>query len=93
MRRPDGCADQQTGDEGYGIGDMIADHQHRGDCAYEACDRAHREIDMAGHDHQQHAERHDDDIAVLQHEICEIERLQQRAVGHNLKEQHDREER
>ena len=48
---------------------------------------------MAGDDHQQHAERHDDDVAVLQDEIGEVERLQQRAVGHDLEEQHDREQR
>ena len=48
---------------------------------------------MTGHDHQQHAERHDNDVAVLQHEIGEIERLQQRAVGHDLEEQHDGEQR
>ncbi len=72
---------------------MVADHQHGGDCADEARDRADREVDMAGDDHQEHAERHDDDIAVLQHQIGEIERLQQRAVGHDLEEQHDRKQR
>src|SRR5580692_1002121 len=48
---------------------------------------------MAGHDDEQHAERHDHDIAVLQHQIGEVERLQQRAIGHELEEQHDREQR
>ena len=72
---------------------MITHHQHRGDRADKAGDRSDRQIDMAGDDHQQHAERHDDDVTVLQHEIGEIERLQQRAVGHDLEEQHDREQR
>src|SRR5262249_35347392 len=44
-------------------------------------------------DHEQHAERHDHDVAVLQHQIGEIERLQQRAVGDELEEQHDHEQR
>ena len=48
---------------------------------------------MAGDDHQEHAERHDDDVAVLQHEVGHVERLQQRAVGHDLEEQHDRKQR
>ena len=93
LRRADRRAHQQAGDEGQGIVDVIADHQHRGDRADEARDRADREVDMAGDDHQQHAERHDDDVAVLQDEIGEVERLQQRAVGHDLEEQHDREQR
>src|SRR5262249_39716048 len=33
------------------------------------------------------------DIAVLQHQVGEVERLQQRAVGHELEEQHDRKQR
>src|SRR5690242_2047296 len=48
---------------------------------------------MAGDNDEQHAERHDHDVAVLQHQIGEIERLQQRAVGHDLEEQHDRKQR
>ena len=48
---------------------------------------------MAGHDDQQHAQRHDDDVAVLQHEVGQVERLQQRAVGHELEEDHDDEQR
>ena len=93
LRRADRRADQQACDEGQRIVDLVADHQHRGDRADEAGDRADREVDMSGDDHQQHAERHDDDVAVLQHEIGQIERLQQRAVGHDLEEQHDREQR
>ena len=56
-------------------------------------DRADRQVDVAGDDHQQHAQRHDDDVAVLQHQVGEVERLQQRAVGHELEEHHDRDQR
>ena len=44
---------------------------------------------MAGYNHHQHAQRHDDDIAVLQDQIGQIKRTQQSAVGRNLKEGHD----
>ena len=48
---------------------------------------------MAGDDDQQHAQRHDDDVAVLQDQVGEVQRLQQRAVGHELEEDHDRDQR
>jgi hypothetical protein len=86
-------ADEQAGKEGQRIGHVIAHHQHRGDGADEARDRADRQVDMAGDDDQQHAERHDHDVAVLQHQIGQVQRLQQRAVGHDLEEQHDRKQR
>ncbi|MGY4594278.1 Spy/CpxP family protein refolding chaperone [Bradyrhizobium sp. GM22.5] len=47
----------------------------------------------AGDDDEQHAERHDDDVAVLEHQIGQVERLQQRAASHDLEEQHDRDQR
>src|SRR5664280_571648 len=55
LRRPDRGAHQQACDESHGIVDVIADHQHRGYRADEAGDRPDREINMTGHDHQQHA--------------------------------------
>ena len=33
--------------------------------------------------------RHDHDIAVLQHQVGQVERLQQDAVGHDLEKSHD----
>jgi len=68
-------------------------HQHCGDGTDEARDRADRQVDMTRDDHEQHAERHDHDVAVLQHEIGQVQRLQQRAVRHELEEQHDDEQR
>jgi hypothetical protein len=69
------------------------DHQHRRERADEADDRADRQVDVPGDDHEQHAQRHDDDVAVLQHQICQVERLQQRAVGQELEKSHDDDER
>ncbi len=48
---------------------------------------------MPGHNDQQHSERHNDDIAVLQYEIGEVQRLHQHAAGHDLEKDHDRDER
>jgi hypothetical protein len=93
LRRADHRTHHEAGqDRGREI-EMILHHQHRGHGADEACDRADRQVDMAGDDDEQHAERHDHDVAVLQHQIGQIERLQQRAVGHELEEQHDDEQR
>ena len=36
---------------------------------------------MAGDDDQQHAERHDDDVAVLQDQVGQVDRLEQHSVG------------
>jgi hypothetical protein len=44
---------------------------------------------VAGHDDEQHAQRHDDDVAVLQEDVGQVQRLQQRAVGEHLEEAHD----
>jgi len=43
-------------------------------------------------DDQQHAERHDDYIAVLQDEIGDVERRKRYAVGHEVEETHDHEQ-
>ena len=48
---------------------------------------------MTGYDDEQHAQRHDDDVAVLQHQIGQVQRPQERAVGYDLEEQHDDEKR
>jgi hypothetical protein len=69
------------------------DHQHRRQRADEADHRADRQVDVPGDDHEQHAQRHDDDVAVLQHQVRQVERLQQRAVGQELEQPHDDDER
>ena len=48
---------------------------------------------MARHDDEQHAQRHDDDVAVLQNEVGHVDRLEQRAVGGELEEYHDDQQR
>ena len=48
---------------------------------------------MAGHDDQQHAQRHHDDIAVLQDDVGQVDRLEQHAIGKILEEQHDQDQR
>ncbi|MGO7793177.1 hypothetical protein ACC703_38225, partial [Rhizobium ruizarguesonis] len=38
-------------------------------------------FDMGGNNHQQHAERHDDDERVLQNDVCQVERPEENATG------------
>ena len=68
-------------------------HHHRRHRADEAGDRADRQVDVARHDDQQHAQRHDDDVAVLQDQVGHVDRLEQRAVGGELEEHHDGQQR
>ena len=48
---------------------------------------------MPRHNDDQHAQRHDDDIAVLQKQVRHVHRFQQGAVRHDLEERHDRDQR
>ena len=48
---------------------------------------------MPGDNHQQHADRHDDDVAVLQHEVGQVDRLQEDPACRDLEERHDRDQR
>ena len=48
---------------------------------------------MPGDDDKQHTKRHDDDIAVLQNQIGEVQRLHQHTASHDLEEDHDRDQR
>ncbi len=49
---------------------------------------------MAGDDDdEKHPQCHDDDIAVLQHQIGEVQRLHQHAARHDLEKYHDRDQR
>jgi hypothetical protein len=69
-------------------------HDHHGrQRPNEAHHRAHRQVDIAGDDDDQHAQRHDDDVAVLQQQVGEVDRLEQRTVRHDLEERHDRDQR
>ena len=93
LRRADGPAQHQAQKAGEQEVHVVLDHQHRRHRADEAAHRTHRQVDVAGHDHQQHAQRHDDDVAVLQDQIGQVQRLEQRAVGHHLEKHHDRDQR
>ena len=64
-------------------------HQDRGKRSNKACHRAHRQVDVARYDHQQHTQRHDDDVAVLENQVREVEWLEQSAVCQDLEEHHD----
>jgi hypothetical protein len=48
---------------------------------------------VACHNHQQHAQRHDHDIAVLQNKVGHIYRFEQNATSAELEEHHDRQQR
>ena len=48
---------------------------------------------MARHDNEQHAQRHDDDVAVLQDEVGHVDRFEQRARCRELEEYHDHQQR
>ncbi len=68
---------------------MKSHHHDRRAAADESNDGADRKIDIAADDHQQHAERHDDDVAVLQDEVGHIDAAEEHAAGDDLEEGHD----
>ena len=68
---------------------MKSHHHDRRAAADESDDGADRKIDIAPDDHQQHAERHDDDVAVLQDEVGDIDAAEEHAAGDDLEERHD----
>ena len=41
---------------------------------------------MPADNDQQHADSHDDDIAVLQEQVRQVDRFKHDAIGHNLEE-------
>ena len=89
----DDSPDDQAHQRGRDEVPFVLHHQDGGERADEARHRPDRQVDVPGHDHQQHAQRHDDDVAVLQDQVRQVQRLEQRAVGHVLEERHDRHER
>ena len=93
LRGADERAHRQADERGRHVVPAPAHHQHGRQRTDESADRTHRQVDMSGDDHQQHAQRHDDDVAVLQHQVGQVQRLHQGAVGHDLEEHHDRDQR
>ena len=68
-------------------------HQHGGDGTEEAGDRADRQVDVPDHDDEQHPEGHHEDVAVLQEDVRHVERLEHHAIGRDLEEGDDDQER
>ena len=68
---------------------MKSHHHDRRAAADESNDGADREIDIAPDDHQQHAESHDDDVAVLEDEVGYIDATEEHAASDDLEEGHD----
>ena len=56
-----------------GIGPFRVDHQRPRHGADEADDRADRQVDVAADDHQQHPQRHDDDVGVLRDDVGDVD--------------------
>jgi len=63
---------------------MKSHHHDRRAAADESNDGADREIDIAPDNHQQHAESHDDDVAVLEDEVGYIDAAEEHAAGHSV---------
>ncbi len=68
---------------------MKSHHHDRRAAADESDDGADRKIDVAPDDHQEHAERHDDDVAILQDEVGHIDAAEEHAASDDLEERHD----
>lgn len=56
-------------------------------------DGTDRQVDMAGHDDQQHAKRHHDDERILQHEVGQVQRPEENTAGNDLEEEHNGDKR
>ena len=70
-----------------------SDHEHRRRPADEADDRPDRQVDVEGDDDQQHAEGHDDHVAVLQDQVRQVQRRERNAAGEEVEERHDHQQR
>jgi hypothetical protein len=86
-------ADQQAQHHGGRPGDVVLHGQHGGERAHERRQRADRQIDVARDDHHHHADGEDQDVAVLQHQVGDVARQQQVAVGEHREQRHDQAER
>ena len=92
LGRADQSAENQT--QRHDDREMQAplDQHDRRKAAGEGDDRADGKVDMARNDDQQHAERHDDDERILQHQVGEVDGPEKNAARHDLEEQHDDDE-
>jgi hypothetical protein len=86
------CTDDQRNQHGQAPVYVKFDHHDRCDRANERRHGTDRKVDPPGNDDQQHTQRHNDDIAVLQHKIGDIDRSHQDAIGLVLEEDHDRDQ-
>ena len=94
LHRADAAADHQADDDDDRIGPLLVDHQRAGDRADEADRRADRQIDVAADDDQQHAQRHDDDVGVLHHQIGDVDRRDRGVIlGDEIEEADDQQQR
>ena len=71
---------------------VVLGHHDRADGADERGHRADRQVDVAGHDHDHHADGEDQDLGVLDDQVGDVDRLEQHAVGRDLEEDDDRRE-
>ena len=69
------------------------DHERRRRPADEADDRPDRQVDVEADDDQQHAEGHDDHVAVLQDQVGQVQRRERNAAGDEVEEPHDDQQR
>ena len=60
--------------------------------ADESGDRTDGQVDVAGNDHHDHADRQNQDVAVLDHEVGDVLRLEQDSVGQDLEQQDDQDQ-
>ncbi len=89
IRRAGEDADQQGDDPGERAveaeifrQDLCLRHAH--DHGAEAEHGADRQVDVAGHDDQHHAGRHDRDVGRLDREVPEIARRQEQTAGDDV---------
>ncbi len=72
LRRADHKADDQAGGHHGPDRPMQIDGQHRRHRTDKADDGADGKVDMARDDDQQHPQRHDDDVGVLQKQVGDV---------------------
>jgi hypothetical protein len=70
----------------------LRDHD-AGHGARERDDRADRQVDVAGDDDHDHADREDQDVAVLHDQVRHVDRCERDAAGRRLEEQDDHDQR
>ena len=71
---------------------VVLGHQDRAHGTHERGDRPDGQVDVAGHDHDHHADGQDQDLGVLHHQVGDVDGLEQHPVGGDLEEDDDRRE-